>query len=120
MMELILRSAAFVIGLLLVLLFLQSVLQVSVVNRQKGDRLALAVGHLAHRVVACLASCRRSYDRIQDALAWVLPIYVLLLITSWFVLMQAGFSLMIWSLQAEPSLLQAFISSVLPSARWVS
>ena len=110
-MELLSRSAAFVIGVSLVLLFLQSVLRVSVVNRQKGDPLALIVGHVAHTTVAHLASRRRTYDRIQDALAWVLPLYVLLLITVWFVLVQMGFSLMIWSLQAEQSLLRAFIAS---------
>ena len=111
MMELLSRSAAFVIGVSLVLLFLQSVLRVSVVNRQKGDRLALIVGHVAHTTVAHVASRRRTYDRIQDALAWVLSLYVLLLIAVWFVLVQTGFSLMIWSLQAEPSLLRAFIAS---------
>ena len=111
MTELLSRSAAFVIGVSLVLLFLQSVLRVSVVNRPKGDRLALIVGHVAHTTVAHVASRRRTYDRIQDALAWVLPLYVLLLIAVWFVLVQMGFSLMIWSLQAEPSLLRAFIAS---------
>jgi Tfp pilus assembly protein PilF len=72
MMELLSRSAAFVIGVSLVLLFLQSALRVSVVNRQKGDRLAHIVGHVAHTTVAHVASRRRTYDRIQDALAWVL------------------------------------------------
>ena len=110
-MELLSRSAAFVIGLSLVLLFLQSALRVSVVNRQKGDRLAHIVGHVAYATVAHVASRRRTYDRIQDALAWVLPLYVLLLIVVWFVLVEMGFSLMIWSLQAEPSLLRAFIAS---------
>ncbi len=111
MMELLLRTAAFVIGLSLVLIFLQSVLRVAVVNRQRGDRLALVVGHFAYSLIARAAARRHTYDRIQDALAWVLPLYVLLLITTWFLLVQAGFSLMIWSLQAERSLLQAIIAS---------
>ena len=111
MMELLWRSAAFVIGVSLVLLFFQSVFRVSVVNRPKGDRLALIVGHVVHTTVARVASRRRTYDSIQDALAWVLALYVLLLIAVWFVLVQTGFSLMIWSLQAEPSLLRAFIAS---------
>ena len=94
----------------LVLLFLQSVLRVSVVNSQKGERLALIVGHVAHTTVAHVASRRRTYDRIQDALAWVLPVYVLLLIIVWFALVETDFSLMIWSL-GGPSLLRAFIAS---------
>ena len=109
-MELLSRSAAFVIGVALVLLFLQSMVRL-VVNRQNGDHLARIVGHLVHTTIAHVASRRRTYDRIQDALAWVFPLYVLLLIGVWFLLVQMGFSLMIWSLQAEPSLLRAFIAS---------
>ena len=105
------RQRLCLIGVSLVLLFLQSVLRVSVVNRQKGDRLALILGHVAHTTVAHVASRRHTYDRIQDALAWVLPVYVLSLIIVWFALVQTGFSLMIWSLQAEPSLFRAFIAS---------
>ena len=109
-MEMLSRSAAFIIGVSLVLLFLRSMLHV-VVNRQKGDPLALIAGHVVHITVAHAASRRRTYDRIQDALAWVLPLYGLSLIIVWFVLVQMGFSLMVWSLQAEPSLLRAFIAS---------
>ena len=109
-MELLSRLAAFIIGVSLVFLFLQSMLRV-VVNRQKGDPLALIVGHVVHTTVAHVASRLRTYDRIQDAFAWVLPLYVLSLIAVWFVLVQMGFSLMVWSLQAEPSLLRAYIAS---------
>ena len=78
---------------------------------RRAIRLALIAGHVVHITVAHVASRLRTYDRIQDALAWVLPLYGLSLITMWFVLVQIGFSLMVWSLQAEPSLLRAFISS---------
>jgi hypothetical protein len=106
-----LRAGAFVVGLLLVLAFLQSVLRVAIVNRQRGDRLARTIGHVVYTAVAGLARRRRGYDKVQDALAWVLPIYILALIGFWFLLVQAGFSLLIWSLQAEHSLLQATIAS---------
>jgi hypothetical protein len=111
MIEVVLRAAAFVIGIVLVLVFFQSVLRVAVVNRQGADRLALMSARLAYTAVALVASRRRSYERIQDALAWVFPLYFFLLIVTWFLLVQVGFSLMIWSLQAERNILQAFISS---------
>src|SRR5215472_6367427 len=111
MIEVVLRAATFGIGFVLVVVFFQSVLRVAVVNRQRGDPLALMCGSLAYAAIARVASSRHSYDRIQDALAWVFPLYFLLLIATWFLLVQAGFSLMIWSLQAQRNLLQAFISS---------
>ena len=40
-----------------------------------------------------------------------MPLYILLLIVVWFALVQVGFSLLIWSSQAEHSVLQAVIAS---------
>ena len=110
-MNLLLRSGAALIGLLLVLAFLRSVFQVAVVNRQRGDWLARRVGWLVYTTLARRALKRQSYADIQDVLAWVLPLYILLLIIVWFTLVQAGFSLLIWSSEAEHSLLQAVIAS---------
>jgi hypothetical protein len=110
-MSLSLRVGAALIGLLFVLAFLRSVLQVAVVNRQRGDWLARRVGWLVYTTLARRALKRQSYANIQDVLAWVLPLYILLLIVVWFGVVQAGFSLLIWSSQAEHSLLQAVIAS---------
>jgi hypothetical protein len=106
-----LRVCAALFGVVLVFVFLRSVLRVAVVNRQRGDRLARSVGKLVYTTLAFRALKRNSYTEIQDVLAWVLPIYMLLLIIVWFGLVEAGFSLLIWSCQAEHSLLQAFIAS---------
>jgi hypothetical protein len=110
-MDLLLRIGGSLIGLVMVFAFLRSIAQVALINRQGGDWLARRVGRVVYRTVARVAWRRRSYDRIQDALAWILPIYMLLLITTWFALVQVGFSLLIWSSQAEHSWLQAVIAS---------
>ena len=110
-MDLLLRIAGSLVGLLMVFAFLRSMLQVAIVNRHRGDWLARRVGWLVYTTIARRALRRRSYDQIQDKLAWILPTYILLLIASWFALVQAGFSLLIWSSQAEHSLLQAVIAS---------
>jgi hypothetical protein len=110
-MDLSLRVGAALIGLLVILAFLRSVLQVAIVNRQRGDWLARHVGWLVYATLARRALKRQSYADIQDVLAWVLPLYILLLIVVWFGLVQAGFSLLIWSSQAEHSFLQAVIAS---------
>ena len=106
-----LRVGSGLIGLLLLLAFLRSVLQVAVVNRQRGDWLSRHVGRSVYVVLARRAVTRQSYADVQDVLSWVLPLYILLLIGVWFGIVQAGFSLLIWSSQAEPSLLQAVIAS---------
>src|SRR5215469_4509213 len=110
-MDLLLRIGGSLLGLMMVAAFLRSMAQVAIINRQGGDWLAFRVGRLAYKTIAHVAQRRRSYYRIQDLLAWIFPIYILLLIIAWFALVQAGFSLLIWSSQAEHSLLQAVIAS---------
>src|SRR5260370_8277159 len=110
-MDLLLCIAGSLVGLLMVLAFLRSMLQVAIVNRHRGDWLARRVGWLVYTTIARSALRRRSYEQIQDKLAWILPMYILLLIATWFALVQAGLSLLIWSSQAEHSLLQAVIAS---------
>jgi len=110
-MDLVLRIGGSLLGLVMVLAFVRSIVQVALINRQGGDGLARRVGCLVYRTIARVARRRCSYDQIQDVLAWIFPIYVLLLIIVWFALVQAGFALLIWSSQAEHSLLQAVIAS---------
>jgi hypothetical protein len=110
-MDLLLRIAGSLVGLLMVLAFLRSMLQVALINSQRGDWLARRVGWLVYTTIARRALRRHSYDQIQDKLEWILPTYILLLIAAWFALVQTGFSLLIWSSQAEHSLLQAVIAS---------
>jgi len=99
------------LGLLLVLVVLRSALQVAIVNRQRGDWLARQVGQVVYAGLRRLARRQRDYGDVQDVLAWILPLYMLLLIVVWFSLVQAGFSLLIWSSQSEHSVLEAVIAS---------
>lgn len=110
-MDLFLRIGGSFLGLLMVLFFFKSMLQVGIVNRQRGDGLARLVGWVVYTTIARRAAIRSSYDQAQDTLAWILPIYILLLTGAWFILVLAGFSLLIWCSQAEHDLLQAAIAS---------
>jgi hypothetical protein len=58
-----------------------------------------------------LARKQKRYENVQDVLAWILPLYILLVIIVWFALVLAGFALLIWSCQGERSLLEAMIAS---------
>ena len=60
-MELSLRVGAALIGLLVIVAFLRSVLQVAIVNRQRGDWLARRVGWLVYTILARWALKRQSY-----------------------------------------------------------
>ena len=61
-----LRVGAALIGLLLVLAFLQSASRVALVNRQRGDWLARRVGWLVHTTLGRLARTQQKYENVQD------------------------------------------------------
>src|SRR5215831_8101563 len=106
-----LRAGAALIGLLLILAFLQSASRVALVNRQRGDWVTRRVGWLVQTTLRRLARKQQRYENVQDVLAWILPLYFLLVIVVWFGLVLTGFGLLIWSCQAERSLLEAMIAS---------
>ena len=104
-MDAFVRIGAALIGLLLILAFLQSASRVALVNRPRGDWLARAIGWFVHTTLGRLARAQPTYEDVQEVLAWVLPVYILSVIVVWFGLALAGFGLLIWSCEAERSLL---------------
>ena len=64
-----LRIGAALIRLLAALAFPQSVFQVAIKNRQRGDQLSRCVGWLVHSALASRPVKRQSYADIQDVLA---------------------------------------------------
>ena len=106
------RVAAFIIGLLLVLTFARSMMRVALVNHPTQDGVSRNVHRLAYYV-----SCVLRPGKLDDISAQqrrflsLLPVFIFLLIFSWFFLVQTGFTLMIWSVHAETRLVEAFIAS---------
>ena len=78
MIDAALRVVAFFAGLGALTLILLSVSRAALVNRLQGDWLAHRIGRLVCAAVTRIASVRRDYDAIQDALAWVLPLLSLI------------------------------------------
>src|SRR5262245_27810781 len=79
-----LRAGVALIGLLLILAFLQSASRVALVNRQRGDWVTRRVGWLVQTKLRRLARKQQRDENVQDVLAWILPLYFLLVIIVWF------------------------------------
>jgi len=109
--ELLVRIGAVLAGVALLACFLLSAARAALVNRHRGDWIAHGVGRFVCSTVSRLAASRRHNDAVQDALAWILPLYILSLIVTWFLLVQSGFSLILWSSHIESGLLKAFLAS---------
>jgi hypothetical protein len=111
MADLLPRLGALLAGVAALVVFAQSAARAALINRHRGDRLANTIARLVFSAVSRTVPTRRHYDAIQDACAWVLPLYMVALIASWFVLVQVGFALLLWAARIESSLLQALIAS---------
>jgi len=109
--ELIFRVIAMLAGVVLLAFFLLSASRAALVNRHKGDWIAHGVGRAVCSTVSRLAASRRDYDAVQDALAWILPLYILSLIVTWFLVVQIGFTLILWSSHVEIGFLKSFLAS---------
>jgi hypothetical protein len=109
--ELLVRMGAMLAGIALLASFLLSAARAALVNRHQGDWIAHGVGRFVCSTVSRLAATRRQQDAVQDTLAWILPLYILSLIVTWFLLVQTGFSLVLWSSHVEPTFLKAFLAS---------
>jgi len=109
--ELLVRVGAMLAGVALLTCFLSSAARAALVNRHRGDWIAHGVGRFVCSIVTRVAASRRHNDAVQDALAWILPLYILSLIVTWFLLVQSGFSLILWSSHVESGLLKAFLAS---------
>jgi hypothetical protein len=109
--ELLVRIGAMLAGTALLACFLLSASRAALVNRHRGDWIAHSVGSAVCAAVGRLAARRRDYDAVQDALAWILPLYILSLIVTWFLVVQIGFTLILWSSHVEIEFFKAFLAS---------
>ncbi len=124
MIDILLRIAAFGVatfrpGLVLPV----AVSRVSVLNRRSKDIIMGGGGgggggggrHGLERVmlhiVEFVLKRKQGYGDVQRTMAWALPIYLVTLIATWFLVVQVSFTLMIWAVDAESGWLHAFISS---------
>lgn len=110
MMETIVRIIAVLIGILGVFVYFRSIVRTMLLNRREPDIIEQTVRRMAVKIVHTLAGSR-DYREVQRFQAWILPIFIFLIVTGWFLLVQLSFSLIIWGPQIEPGWPRSFSSS---------
>jgi hypothetical protein len=111
MMDSALRVSSMAIGLLGLVLYFQSIVRVTLLNRRERDFVERGARFGAMTIIHGLAGSGRSYQYVQRIQAWALPLFIFFSVTTWFLLVQFSFTLVLWALRAEPSWVRAFISS---------
>lgn len=103
--------AAIVIGLAGLFVYFRSVIRVMLLNWRERDIISRSVCFLAVDVVQRFAGNKNEYARNQRVLAWILPIFIILSVVCWFLLVQIAFTFILWGVGAEPSWPNAFTAS---------
>ncbi len=110
MIDILLRIGAFAVALCGLIVFFRSLARVAIPNRRSRDVVASGLECVMLRAVKFIL--RRTGDgNVQKVMTWALPIYLVILIATWFLLVQVSYTLMIWAVEAESGWLHAFISS---------
>lgn len=97
------------IGMLLVLFL--SMARVTILNRRSHDPVLSAVTRSAYWIVKVISRSGRPEGGIQRFTAWYMPIFILFLIASWFLIALTGFVLLYLGAGASPTIGHAFASS---------
>jgi hypothetical protein len=111
MIEILLRIGAFGLGLFGLAMFFRSLSRVALPNRRSRDIIASSLERAMLHMVEFVLRKRKGYGDVQRTMAWALPIYLVTLMATWFLLVQMSFTLIIWAVEAESGWLHAFISS---------
>ncbi|WP_269933278.1 hypothetical protein [Aminobacter sp. HY435] len=110
-MDTLLRVVLVIVGLIGLFVYFRSVVRVTLLNRRERDALSRAACFLAVSSIQRFTADRRDYVDIQRSQAWILPLFILLSIVSWFLLVQISFGFILWGLKAEASLPYALSAS---------
>ena len=110
-MEIALRIGALVLGILGVVFYYRSIVRVMLLNRRERDPVERYARFVEVGITHILAGGLHDYERVQRYQAWVLPIFVLVAVATWFVVVQFAFSFILWALTLETTWLMALSAS---------
>ncbi len=106
-----LHIIAVIIGVIGLFIYFRSVIRVMLLNWHERDVISYSAGRTAVRIVRRFTTPGVPYEQVQRTHAWIFPLFVILSVVSWFLLVQVAFTLILWGVNAEANLATAFTAS---------
>ncbi|MBS7703598.1 hypothetical protein [Chelatococcus asaccharovorans] len=110
-MEIALRVLAVLGGALLLMVYFRSMVVVTLLNSRSSDIIERSARHGAVAIVHSVIGKKNDHDRIQQAQAWIMPLFILTCVIIWFLLVQLAFTGILWGLRIEPNIWRALSAS---------
>ncbi|AIJ84782.1 MULTISPECIES: hypothetical protein [Brucella] len=110
-MDTLLHLIAILIGIFGLLVYFRSVIRVMLLNWRERDLISYFAAVAAVVLIRRFTDSGAGYERIQRSQAWVFPVFVILSVAFWFLLVQLCFTLILWGTRAETSFIYSFTAS---------
>lgn len=110
-MDTLIHIVAVLLGLFGLFTYFRSVIRVMLLNWRERDVVSHSAGVMAVAAVRRFSDIEPAYERIQRSQAWIFPIFIILSVVSWFLLVQISFTFILWGVKAETSFPYAFTAS---------
>lgn len=98
-------------GIILLTLYFRSVAVVALLNSKNNDIFERFARKSAIAIVQRFIRKDTSYEQIQQRQAWIMPLFVLIAIVTWFLLIQIAFTGILWGLRIETDFWRALSAS---------
>ncbi|CAH1668824.1 MULTISPECIES: hypothetical protein [unclassified Chelatococcus] len=110
-MDFSLRMLAVVGGVILLLVYFRSIVVVTLLNSRSKDVIERVARTIAVTIVHGAIGKKTEHYRIQQSQAWIMPLFILICVIIWFLLVQLAFTGILWGLQIEPDIWRALSAS---------
>jgi hypothetical protein len=106
-----LYALAAVTGIILLTLYFRSIVVVALLNSKSNDIFERIARRTAVAIVQRFIGKDTSYEHIQRRQAWIMPLFTLFAVVTWFLLVQLAFTGILWGLRIEPEFWRALSAS---------
>lgn len=110
-MQLALYCGAVVAGGICLFVYFRSVVVVMLIDRRGVDVVETSARYLSVRIVHLIVRRIYDYEGLKQATRWILPLFILLSVVAWFLLVQVAFTLILWGARIEPDWWRAVSAS---------
>ena len=110
-MDTFIDAVLIMIGILGLYTYYRSIVRVMLINRRERDIVEYLARFLAVSITHAFVGNGRTYERVQRAQAWTLPLFIFFAVATWFLIVQLSFTFILVGTRSEATWPRAFSSS---------
>lgn len=110
-MDVALHTLAVIVGGGLLIVYFRSIVVVTLLNSRSSDIIERSARRMSVAIVHMCIGKSADHFRVQQSQAWIMPLFILISVIIWFLLVQLAFTGILWGLTIEPDIWRALSAS---------